>query len=227
MFFFKLNPQQNLSFQKHNFISSHRVNVNSSLSSLSFKNETSFNNFTSQKYFYSTTTNLNFKKSKLNTHPIINQNKNRLVINDSIFKSNHYYSHPTILIKEQQHYFSTTTLTTYSSNNHNNMSDVDGSVCLVTAGSREEAKKLAGGLVTEKLAACVNIVPNITSVYTWEGKVEEDPEILMIIKTKTNLVSELAEWVKKNHSYDTPEVISYKISNGLPDYLSWLGEVTK
>merc|ERR1711874_408874 len=95
----------------------------------------------------------------------------------------------------------------------------------VTAPSAEVAKDLAAGLVTARLAACVNIMPGVTSVYEWEGKVNTDPEVLMMIKTRTSRVPELTEFVQKNHPYDVPEVITTSIEGGSAAYLSWLGDM--
>jgi len=99
------------------------------------------------------------------------------------------------------------------------------SMAFVTAPNHEIAKSLASGLVSGKLAACVNILPGVTSVYEWEGKVNEDPEVLMMIKTRTSRIPELTQYVQKNHPYDVPEVITTSIEGGSAAYLSWLGEM--
>ena len=92
-------------------------------------------------------------------------------------------------------------------------------VVFVTAGSREEADKLSRGLVEEKLAFCVNALPAIKSTYFWDGKLCEDEEILLIIKTRSSKFEALETWVRKNHSYDVPEVIALPIVKGSQPYL--------
>ena len=99
------------------------------------------------------------------------------------------------------------------------------SAAFVTVPNQEVAEKLASGLVSSKLAACVNIIPGLTSVYEWEGKIEKDSELLLMIKTRTDRVDELSAWVKENHPYDVCEVISTKIDSGNPPYLKWLGDI--
>ncbi|MGM0526305.1 MAG: divalent-cation tolerance protein CutA [Pseudomonadota bacterium] len=96
-----------------------------------------------------------------------------------------------------------------------------------TCGDEQEANALAHYLIKEKLAACVNIIPKIQSVYEWNGKVENDSELLLIIKTSKLKLQSLKEAVKQKHSYDSPELISFKIDDGLPDYLSWIEAQTK
>lgn len=98
------------------------------------------------------------------------------------------------------------------------------SVAFVTTPDNEIAKKLARGLIEKKLAACVNIIPNIQSVYMWEGKVNEDNEYLLMIKTKTTRVAELTKWVRDNHPYSVAEVITLPIEQGNPLYMKWLAE---
>ncbi|MFC1997139.1 divalent-cation tolerance protein CutA [Chloroflexota bacterium] len=96
----------------------------------------------------------------------------------------------------------------------------------VTAPSTEEGGKIARTLVSEKLAACVNIVPGITSIYTWDAEVCEDNEVLLIIKTRADLFDSLSTTVQKEHPYEMPEVIALPISAGAASYLSWIDEVT-
>ena len=92
-------------------------------------------------------------------------------------------------------------------------------IIYITAGSKEEADKLSRGLVEEKLAFCVNAVPGIQSTYQWEGKIHVDDEILLIVKTRQDRYEALERWVKQNHSYDVPEIISLPIQKGLPEYV--------
>ncbi|XP_013118398.1 protein CutA homolog [Stomoxys calcitrans] len=98
------------------------------------------------------------------------------------------------------------------------------SVAFVTAPDEKIAKKLAHGLVEQKLAACINIIPNIQSIYMWEGKVNEDNEYLMMIKTQTTHVEELTKWVRDNHPYSVAEVITLPIEKGNLPYMKWLAE---
>ena len=93
---------------------------------------------------------------------------------------------------------------------------------LVTAPNEDEARHIANALVEERLAACVNIVGAIESVYRWEGQVTTDRETLLIIKTTDERYEDLEQQVRKLHSYSTPEVIAVKIERGSSGYLSWL-----
>eukprot|EP00053_Salpingoeca_punica_P001148 m.32188 g.32188 ORF g.32188 m.32188 type:complete len:159 (-) comp10851_c0_seq1:263-739(-) len=100
-------------------------------------------------------------------------------------------------------------------------------VLYVTAPSEDSAKIIARKLVETRLAACVNTIPNITSTYTWEGKVSVDKEVLLMVKSKASLVPEIAATVKAVHSYQVPEVIAVPILGGLDSYLNWIEENTK
>src|SRR6185503_4606699 len=95
-------------------------------------------------------------------------------------------------------------------------------VAFVTAPNKEEASRIASSLVTERLAACVNIVSGIESVYRWQGEVTSDTETLMIIKTTDEKYDELEHRVRELHSYTTPEVIAFRIERGSKAYLEWL-----
>ena len=81
--------------------------------------------------------------------------------------------------------------------------------------------------MSEKLAACVNVIPGLTSIYAWEGKVEEDSELLMMIKTRATLVPAMTEKIQGMHPYDVCEVIAVPIVDGNEPYLNWIRESTK
>ena len=93
---------------------------------------------------------------------------------------------------------------------------------MITCPSREEAERVARALVEARLAACVNILPNVRSIYWWEGKVEEGDEVLLLVKTRLDLVGELARRVRSLHSYEVPEIIALPIVAGSDDYLRWV-----
>ncbi len=97
-------------------------------------------------------------------------------------------------------------------------------VAYVTTPDFETAERLANLLVENKLAACVNIVKDIKSVYFWQGNIEREPECLMIIKTREDVFEELVEKVKENHPYSVPEIIAMPIVKGSQDYLKWIDE---
>lgn len=97
-------------------------------------------------------------------------------------------------------------------------------VIFITAGSKEEADKLSKGLVENKLAFCVSTIPKIQSTYYWEDKIHVDEEFLLIVKTRKDRYDALETWVKTNHSYDVPEIISLPVEQGLPSYLSGIDD---
>lgn len=101
------------------------------------------------------------------------------------------------------------------------------SICYVTTPNEESAKKIARSVISNKLAACVNIIPNIQSIYEWEGRINEDLEYLLMIKTTTANVNELTTFVRDNHPYSVAEVISVKIESGNPPYLDWIAKSVK
>jgi len=96
------------------------------------------------------------------------------------------------------------------------------SIVLVTAGSAEEAAAIGRTLIEERLAACANIVPGIRSIYRWKGKICDEQEFLIIIKTRTSLFEAVQKRVKELHSYEVPEIISFPVARGLPQYLEWV-----
>jgi periplasmic divalent cation tolerance protein len=95
---------------------------------------------------------------------------------------------------------------------------------LTTASSQEEARRLAKALVERRLAACVNIVPNMNSVFRWKEKVEESHEFLLLMKTTESVVPKLREAIQELHSYDVPECIVLPIEEGSAAYLDWIDE---
>ena len=95
-------------------------------------------------------------------------------------------------------------------------------VVLVTVSSTSEAKSIAHHVLEERLADCVNLVPKISSIYWWEGKIEECRETLMIMKTRQDKLDELISSIKQLHSYDIPEIISVPLGKSSEDYLRWI-----
>ncbi|MGA2414377.1 MAG: divalent-cation tolerance protein CutA [Candidatus Sulfotelmatobacter sp.] len=100
----------------------------------------------------------------------------------------------------------------------------DTRLVLTTAGSEAEAKKIARALVERHLAACVNIVPQISSIYRWQGKVEEAQEWLLIMKTTAQAFERVCDAVAELHSYELPECICLAIEDGSSNYLRWIEE---
>jgi periplasmic divalent cation tolerance protein len=97
-------------------------------------------------------------------------------------------------------------------------------VIFITAANQKEAKKIAGRLVSEKLAACVNIVPQVNSLFRWQGRVDGAKEVLLIVKSKAAAFRKIAALVKKLHSYEVPEIIAVPIIAGEKKYLEWLND---
>ena len=95
-------------------------------------------------------------------------------------------------------------------------------VVLSTAGSREEAERIATALVDERLAACVNLVEQVTSIYRWRGEVERAAEVLLVIKTRRTRATALVARLRTLHSYDVPEAIVLPIVAGAAPYLRWV-----
>ena len=104
--------------------------------------------------------------------------------------------------------------------------NTDEIVVFITASSEDEAAKIAKALVEAKLAGCVNIVKDIRSIYSWQGKIEDEQEVLMIAKTQKRHFGNLSAKVKELHTYTVPEIIALPVIEGSEDYLTWLKEVT-
>ena len=100
-------------------------------------------------------------------------------------------------------------------------------VIYITTGSVNEAEKIGRALVEEKLAACSNIISPIRSIYRWQGKICDDKEALMVLKTRKKHFEQIVKRVETLHSYDVPEIIAIPIVEGSRKYLSWLNEETK
>lgn len=98
----------------------------------------------------------------------------------------------------------------------------DKVVVLVTCSSAEEAGKIATAIVEQRLAACANIVSGIRSIYRWEGKVQDDQETLVIIKTTRERFAAVRDAIQKLHSYSVPEIIALPIVEGSEKYLNWI-----
>ncbi|MFQ5800605.1 MAG: divalent-cation tolerance protein CutA [Candidatus Hydrothermarchaeales archaeon] len=97
----------------------------------------------------------------------------------------------------------------------------------VTTSGVEESKKIGKKVVEERLAACANIITNITSFYWWKGKLEEDAESILLLKTKKENADRLIQRVKELHSYENPAIITIPIEKGSKIYLDWIGEETR
>jgi periplasmic divalent cation tolerance protein len=100
-------------------------------------------------------------------------------------------------------------------------------VVLVTAPRGEVSRKLANALLKARLAACVSLVPSVSSFYWWEGKIEEGEEVLMVIKTRKERFKKCEALIKKLHPYSSPEIISLPIDQGTSSYLHWIHAETK
>lgn len=100
-------------------------------------------------------------------------------------------------------------------------------VVYISAGSEEEAGRLARALVEEKLAACVTRVRSVRSTYAWKGKIETEEEELLIVKTSSARFPELAQRVRELHGYEVPEVLAVPVVDGSPAYLDWMRETLK
>ena len=98
---------------------------------------------------------------------------------------------------------------------------------MMTAGSADEAASVARTLVEGGLVACCNIIPQIRSIYRWQGKVHDEAEVMMVAKTRADLLPDVIRAAKSAHSYDVPEIIAMPIVGGLDAYLSWIDDSTQ
>ena len=103
----------------------------------------------------------------------------------------------------------------------------DKRIVLSTTGSADEAHKIARHLVEHRLAACVNIVPAVESIYRWQGKLESSEEWLLLIKTSAGRFAEVRDAIRRLHSYDLPECVAVSVEDGSADYLEWIGDSVK
>jgi periplasmic divalent cation tolerance protein len=103
--------------------------------------------------------------------------------------------------------------------------EADALVVLIAAANREEATRLAEMLVGAQLAACVQILPEMESIYRWQGKIERAEEVLLIAKTARAKFAKLEREVRSLHSYETPEIVAIPVCEGSPSYLEWLARV--
>ena len=100
----------------------------------------------------------------------------------------------------------------------------DKRIVLTTTGSEEEARKIARHLVEKRLAACVNIIPQIESIYRWQGKVDSSREWLLLVKTTQERFPAVRDAIRELHSYELPECVVLNIEDGSSDYLQWLAD---
>ena len=104
------------------------------------------------------------------------------------------------------------------------MKDAEHIVVFITATDKEEAKLISKVLLEQRKAACVNIVPKVSSVYWWKEQIESTHESLLIAKTKAALLEDVIEVVREVHSYENPEILALPVYGGSPAYLEWLDE---
>ncbi|MBI2847934.1 MAG: divalent-cation tolerance protein CutA [Chloroflexi bacterium] len=107
------------------------------------------------------------------------------------------------------------------------MAETPYAVILVTVGSDEEGHKIANKLLVERKAACVSILPGVSSLFWWQGKLDSAQEHMLVIKTKTANLPEIISLIKQHHSYQVPEIIALPVIGGNPDYLKWIDAEVK
>jgi len=107
------------------------------------------------------------------------------------------------------------------------MENRENVVIFITTGTDEEAQEVAKALLNNRLAACVNIVPKINSIFWWNDTLDSAQENLLIVKSRASLLNEIVKLVKEVHSYETPEIVALPIIGGNPDYLDWISKEVK
>lgn len=107
------------------------------------------------------------------------------------------------------------------------MNPSDAVIAISTVDTEKEAKRIAGALVESHIAACVNIIPKVVSIYEWQNEICEETELLLVIKTKGDRIEDLKATLDELHPYEVPELLFLPVQDGLPDYLHWLFENTK
>lgn len=105
--------------------------------------------------------------------------------------------------------------------------ETDYRLVLSTCPDPETARTIAERLVADRLAACASLVPGLTSIYRWEGEIQRDPEVLLLVKTRAACLDALLATLSGLHPYRVPEIIALPIAAGLPDYLSWIDSCTQ
>ncbi len=99
-------------------------------------------------------------------------------------------------------------------------------IVMSTVPNEEVGKKIAHVLLQKKLVPCVNMVPNVRSIYTWNGEIHDETELIMVMKTRASLFENLRDEIKANHPYECPEILCVPILGGYPPYLDWIHENT-
>lgn len=95
---------------------------------------------------------------------------------------------------------------------------------MVTTGGRNDAERLAEGLIEGRLAACCSVIPTVHSFYYWDGQLKREHEALLLVKTVESRAQAVQEYVRSHHTYELPEIIQFGIEGGLPPYLEWLAD---
>ncbi len=104
---------------------------------------------------------------------------------------------------------------------------MDALLMISTTGSEKEARKIARSLVEERLAACANVIPGVRSFFYWEGRLCQEKEALILIKTVNNKARKIMDKIKKIHSYEVPEIIFFRVDMGEKNYLKWVKRMVK